>query len=219
MAAEGEGVKGRTEVQEPSRTQQAIARRTAEARATVPDIELSTDVELERALTRDEPLLALLVRACALALREVPLANGSYRDGRFELHSRVNVGVLIEMEGELVVPTLFDADRKSPAELAAELEALRERAQAGELTSPELSGATFTLEQLSVDRATPIIRPPQAAAIAAGRVRETPIARDGAILPGRMLSLTLACDHRILYGALAARFLTTIEDLLEVGSL
>jgi pyruvate dehydrogenase E2 component (dihydrolipoamide acetyltransferase) len=220
MASEAEGVKGATEVTELSRVQRAIARRAAEARATVPDIELSADVTLEA--SGGLQLTAALVRACALALRAVPRANGSYRDERFELHSRINVGVVLAADDEYAIPTVFDAERKSTAALTAELESLAERARTGALTPPELAGATFTLthvETPGVGRAAAIIIPPQAAAVAAGAMRATPIVRDGAILPGHMLTLTLACDHRILYGEQAARFLSTIKHQLEVGKL
>jgi pyruvate dehydrogenase E2 component (dihydrolipoamide acetyltransferase) len=165
-----------------------------------------------------QPVSALLVRACALALREVPRANAAYRDGRYELYSRVNVGYVLLGEDAFPVPTLFDADQKSVAQLADELDGLAARARAGELTPPELSGATFTvfdLGALGVASGSAVIAPPQAAAVSAGAVREAPIVRDGAIVPGHVMSMTLACDHRILYGAHAATFLHAIQTLLE----
>ena len=128
--------------------------------------------------TRAVPSLdAVLARACALALRQVPRANGAYRDGRFELYSRVNVGVTVDTPEGYVAVTLFDADRKSAIELEAELERLSARARSGELTPPELSGATFTLTNLGrygVAGATAVIVPPHAAALAAGAVRAAP---------------------------------------------
>jgi pyruvate dehydrogenase E2 component (dihydrolipoamide acetyltransferase) len=219
MATEAEGLRGTTEVVEPSRAQRSIARRAAETRATVPDIELAADVEIEP--IAGYALTGHLVSACAAALRQVPRANASYRDGHFELHSRINVGVVLPAADDYAIPTVFDADRKAPAELAAELQSLAARASSGALTSPELAGATFTvahIEAPGVGRVAPMVNPPQAAAVGAGAVRETPIVRDGAILPGHVLTLTLACDHRILYGGEAARFLATIKDLLEVGN-
>jgi pyruvate dehydrogenase E2 component (dihydrolipoamide acetyltransferase) len=129
---------------------------------------------------------------------------------------------VLPAEDEYAIPTVFDAEAKSTAALTAELELLAERARTGALTPPELAGATFTLthvEARGVDRAAALIIPPQAAAVAAGAMRAIPIVRDGAILPGHMLTLTLASDHRILYGEQAARFLSTIKDQLEVGEL
>jgi len=220
MAAGANGVKGRTEIVELSRAQQTIARRASETRATVPEIELTAEAEIEP--EAEDALIGRLIRACALALRDVPRANAAYRDGHFELYSRVNIAVVVPVDGEQAIVVLFDADQKSPVELSDELAGLAERARSGALTSPEQSGATFTLTHVNtpgVGRVSAMINPPQAAALAAGAVRASAIVRDGAILPGHVLTLTLACDHRVLYGEQAARFLSTIKDLLEVGNL
>jgi pyruvate dehydrogenase E2 component (dihydrolipoamide acetyltransferase) len=214
--------KGEVRVQEPDRSERLVARRSAEARATIPDLELRAEVDIEPGAGGTGSLVqgstASLVQACALALREVPRANGAYRDGRFELYSRVNVGVVVASEECYVIPTVFDADRKSLSELSEEIAKLTERA--GELSPPELAGATFTLSNpgaLGVASATPVVVPPQAAALAAGAIREVPVIRDGALVPGHSMTLTLACDHRILYGAQAARFLTAVKARLEAS--
>jgi pyruvate dehydrogenase E2 component (dihydrolipoamide acetyltransferase) len=215
------GAKGHTEVVAPSRAQRTVARRSAEARATIPDLELSAEVDIARSVGEDLPIDAALVWACALALRDNPLANGSYRDGNYELHSRVNIGVTLETDDGFVVPTVLDADQKSMAEVAAELDRLSARAGDGELSPPELSGATFTVSNpghYGVARATPIIISPQAAALAAGAIRSVPVVRGAEVVPGHVMTLTLACDHRILYGARAARFLGQIRSLLEQPS-
>jgi pyruvate dehydrogenase E2 component (dihydrolipoamide acetyltransferase) len=167
-------------------------------------------------------ITAILVRACALALRAVPRANGAYRDGRFELYSRVNVGVVLASERSYVIPTVFDADRKAVPDLSAELEQLTRGADAGELSPPAFSGATFTLTnvgELGVDASTIVVNPPQAAALAAGAIRNEPVVRGGEIVAGHAMTVTLACDHRILYGAQAARFLSEITAALTAASL
>jgi pyruvate dehydrogenase E2 component (dihydrolipoamide acetyltransferase) len=211
---------------EPSRWQGAVARRSAEARAIVPDVDYTVSVEVDGALALAERercgLQALLVRACALALREHPAANGAYRDGRFESYERVNVGVLIAIPEAYTIPTVFDADTKSLPELDGELTGLARRARDGELLAPELSGATFTLSDLGplgVERSTPLIVPPQAAAVATGSVQHLPIVRNGAIVPAQSVTMTLACDHRILYGAAAAAFLISIKNHLQEARL
>jgi pyruvate dehydrogenase E2 component (dihydrolipoamide acetyltransferase) len=161
------------------------------------------------------------MRACALALREFPRANGSYRDGAFELYSRINIGVVIAAEDTYTIPTVLDADQKSLGELTDELGRLAARAVAGELSAPELAGATFTLWHPGTDgvaSATPVIVPSQAAALAAGAVRELAIVDGGAVTPGRAMTLTLACDHRILYGTVASRFLGRIKTLIQEGT-
>ncbi len=220
------GVKGEVRVFAPQRWEQAVARRSAEARATVPDLELATEVDAEPSLAlageHGCELTAILVRACALALREHPRVNSAYRDGNFELYSRINIGVLSAEADAYTIPTIFDADRQELQDLAAELERVAERARAGELSSPELSGATFTLWDLgplAISRATPLVVPPQAAAVSVGAVREVPALRNASVVPGRAMTITLCCDHRILYGWQAAGFLNRIKTLLEEATL
>ena len=166
----------------------------------------------------------MVVKASALALRAHPRANSSYRDGRLQLHERVNVGVAVATESEqpqggaLIVPTIFDADRKALGEISREARALAARVRDGSITPPELSGGTFTVSNLGmfgVRSFEAIINPAQAAILSVGAVRAVPVVRDGEIVARHMMSLTLACDHRILYGADAARFLTHIRELLE----
>jgi pyruvate dehydrogenase E2 component (dihydrolipoamide acetyltransferase) len=116
------------------------------------------------------------------------------------------------------VPTVFDCDRKSLDALTDEAARLASRAMEGQLTAPELTGATFTLcnvGALGVTNAAPLIVPPQAAAVATGAIREVPVVRSGALVPGHSMTISLACDHRILYGAQAAQFLTAIKSHLE----
>jgi pyruvate dehydrogenase E2 component (dihydrolipoamide acetyltransferase) len=220
------GVKGATEVVEPDRAERLIGRRAAESRATIPDLELGAEVEMSAALALADRIgassTALVVRACALALRDVPAANGSYRDGRFELHSRINIAVVVSDDRTQAAPTVVDADGKDLGELDAELSSLSRRALAGELTGQDLSGATFTvadLGPLGVDRPGIVLPTGQAAAVAAGTIRGAPVVRDGAIVPGHVMALTLTCDHRILYGAEAARFLRRIKEPLQEGNL
>ncbi len=166
----------------------------------------------------------MIVKACALALRDHPRANGSYRDGRFELHSRVNVGVAVAAGAEdptggvLVVPTVFDADTKALGEIARETRALAERVRDGSITPPELSGGTFTVSNLGmygIASFTAIVNPPQAAILAVGAVAPHPVVRKKKLVARQTMSVTLACDHRILYGADAALFLARIRELLE----
>ena len=222
--------KGSVRVQEPTRAERLIARRAAESRATVPDLELAAIVDMSAMVaarselgaaagTESAPsLTAVIVKACAIALCESPRANACYRDGHFELYSRVNVGVAITTGDSFAVPTVTDADVKSVSEVSAELRSLAASVQAGTITPPELAGATFTvanLGTLGVSAFNPPVVPPQAAILAVGAVREVPVVRNGDIVRGDEMQLTLACDHRILYGALAAKFLARIRALLE----
>ncbi len=227
--------KGETTAVELSRTQRTIARRMAESKATIPDFTLTADIDMERCVDLRAELKRLshadaptyndrIVMACALALRDYPRANGSYRDGRFELHSRVNVGVAVAVaaedptSGALVVPTVFDADTKALGEIARETRTLAERVRDGSVTPPELSGGTFTVSNLGmygIREFTAIVNPPQAAILAVGAVAPRAIVRKKKLVARNTMSLTLACDHRILYGADAALFLARIRELLE----
>jgi pyruvate dehydrogenase E2 component (dihydrolipoamide acetyltransferase) len=225
------GGKGETTVEELSRTQQTIARRMAEAKATVPDFHVSTEVDMAAAVAVREQLKALatdehpapsfndlVVKAAALALREFPRANGAYKDGKFELYERVNVGVAVAAENALVVPTIFDADQKSLGEIALEARALAARVRSGAITPPELSGGTFTVSNLGmfgVTEFTAIVNGGQAGILAVGALRDVPVVVDGAVVPGKRMTLTLVADHRILYGADAAQVLARIRALLE----
>jgi pyruvate dehydrogenase E2 component (dihydrolipoamide acetyltransferase) len=225
------GAKGEVSVEELSRLQQVIARRMAESKATVPDFSIATDVDMApaRALRAQLTEAAgegqavpsfndMVVKACALALREYPRANGSYRDGRFELHSRVNVGVAVAGQDALVVPTVFDADTKSLGEIARTVRDLAGRVRDNTVRPPELGGGTFTVSNLGmygVTHFTAVINPPQAAILAVGAITEQPVVRNGEIVAGHVMTITLACDHRILYGADAAQFLARIRELLE----
>jgi pyruvate dehydrogenase E2 component (dihydrolipoamide acetyltransferase) len=160
----------------------------------------------------------MIVKACALALREHPRANGAYRDGRFELYSRVNVGVAVAARDALVVPTVFDADSKTLRQIATETRTLAQRVRDGEITPPELSGATFTVSNLGmfgIESFAAVINPPQAAILAVGAIAERPVVRDGGGATAHLMRVNLACDHRILYGAPAAEFLARIKSLLE----
>src|SRR5579875_811969 len=221
--------RGPIETIEPTRLQRVIARRMAESRATIPAFEVEREVSADAALALREQLKLqagdrapsfndLVVRACALALREHPRVNGSYRDGAFELHGRVNVGIAVAAEDALVVATVFDADSRSLGSIAAETPRLAERVRAGSITPAELAGATFTVSNLGMYGATaisPVINPPQAAILGVGATRTVPAIADGRLTERHVLTLRLSCDHRILYGADAARFLATVAGLLE----
>jgi pyruvate dehydrogenase E2 component (dihydrolipoamide acetyltransferase) len=230
--------KGQTQEVELSRLQQTVARRMAESKATIPDFTLQIEVDMEACVALRAQLKELsrpagaeaerahevptyndmVVKAAALALREHANANGSYRDGRVQLHSRVNVGVAVAAENALVVPTVFDADEKSLGEIARETRALAERVRAGTITPPELGGGTFTVSNLGmygIRSFTAIINPPQAGILSVGALAPRAVVHDGAVGARNTMTLTLACDHRILYGAEAALFLARVSALLE----
>jgi pyruvate dehydrogenase E2 component (dihydrolipoamide acetyltransferase) len=226
-----ETAKGSVEVVELTKLQQTVARRMAESKATAPHFYLQADIDMTRAFearTRIKAAAAegdvvpsfndMVVKACAIALRERPRANGAYKDGKLELYSRVNVGVAVAAQDSLVVPTVFDADLKGLRQIASETRALAGRVREGTITPPELSGGTFTVSNLGmygISNFHAVINTPQAGILAVGAITETPVVRDGEVTTARMMGVTLACDHRILYGADGAELLGRIRALLE----
>jgi pyruvate dehydrogenase E2 component (dihydrolipoamide acetyltransferase) len=226
-----ETAKGQVSFEELSKLQSTISRRMAESKATAPHFYLEAEVDMSRLVEARAQIKAgakegdvvpsfndMVVKACALALREHPRANGAYRDGRFELYSRVNVAVAVAARDALVVPTVFDADQKNLRQIATDSRALAQRVRDGQITPPELSGATFTVSNLGmfgIDSFAAVINPPQAAILAVGAITERPVVRDGSIGTAHLMRVNLACDHRILYGAPAAEFLARIRALLE----
>jgi len=222
--------RGETTVEDLTRLQQTIARRMAESKATAPDFVITCEVDMQEAVEFRKQLKAasgedpapsfndFVVKASALALTEFPRANGAYRDGKFELYSRVNVGIAVAGQDALIVPTIFDADTKSLGRISRDARALAERVRAGKVSPPELSSGTFNVSNLGmfgIKRFTAVINPPQAAILAVGEMTPRPVVRDGEIEVRPIMELTLSCDHRILYGADAAQFLGRIRERLE----
>jgi pyruvate dehydrogenase E2 component (dihydrolipoamide acetyltransferase) len=226
-----ETAKGRTTYQDLTKLQQVVSRRMSESKATAPHFYLQTEIDMSACVEARAHIKGMsgegdvvpsfndmVVKACALALRSFPLANGAYKDGRFELYSRVNVGVAVAAQDALVVPTVFDADTKGLREIATDARTLAGKVRDGSITPPELSGGTFTVSNLGmygVTNFSAVINAPQAAILAVGAITEKPVVRDGEITVASILGVTLACDHRILYGAPAAEFLARIRALLE----
>jgi pyruvate dehydrogenase E2 component (dihydrolipoamide acetyltransferase) len=229
-AAKSEGgAKGDVETQELSRLQKTVSRRMAESKATAPDyvlhmqVDMSLCVELRKRLKEvEDPAPSyndMIVKACANALREHPRVNGAYRDGKFELYGNVNVGIAVAAQDSLVVPTIFEADKKSLGEIARQARGLIEKVRDGKITPPEVSGGTFTVSNLGmygVDAFSAVINPPQAAILTVGSLAKRPVVDDdGRIVARETITLSMVSDHRILYGADAAQFLARVRELLE----
>jgi len=220
--------RGEVSIEEPTRMQRVIARRMVEGSA-IPAFAVEAEIDATAVVAwraervgSDEPVPSVndfVVKAAALALREFPRLNASYTDRGFELYSRINIGVAVTAEDALVVPTVFDADRKTLAEIAVESRRLAERVRDGTITAAELDGGTFTVSNLGmfgVSRFLPILNPPQAAILAVGAISKQPAFDEHEALVARWsMMATLVCDHRIVYGADAARFLSRLRELLE----
>jgi pyruvate dehydrogenase E2 component (dihydrolipoamide acetyltransferase) len=228
MTARTGDARGDVRVIELTATQATIARRMVQSVTEIPSFTVSADADVSEivALRRgarkestDTPSLNdFVVKAAALTLREFPRFNASYVDGRIECYSRVNVGVAVAADEALLVPVVADADRRTLSEVAAEARRLAEGARSRTLAPGELQGGTFTVSNLGmfgVRSFTAIVDPPQTAILAVGSVRREPVENGSGIVFRDVLSVTLACDHRVVYGADAARFLSRLCELLE----
>jgi pyruvate dehydrogenase E2 component (dihydrolipoamide acetyltransferase) len=213
-----------------SRMRKTVAKRMAESKREVPHFYASADLAMDEAVRLREGVLALggdfegvtithlLVKACGLALRSVPELNASFDVDGVVVHERINVGVATATDDGLIVPVLHDVDRMPLARVVAQARAAVARARAGKPSGEDLSGATFTLSNLGmfpVAHFAAVVNPPQAAILAVGTIRAVPVVRDGAVVPGRMMTVTLSCDHRVIDGALAGRFLAALQRVIE----
>lgn len=222
--------KGEAEFLEYSKARQTMTRRIAESKATIPHIYLQLEVDMAAAeewrrgqdngggSDPDPSVTDLVIRAAALALTEHPRANATYRDGGLMLHPRINVGFAVDTDDGSLTPVIQETDRQSPAAIARMTRDLAAKARAGQLTPPEQAGATFavsSLGMLGVTDSQPVVNPGQSAKLSVGRVLDRPVIRDGEVVPGRVMTLNLSCDHRALHGGEAARFLRAVGDLLE----
>lgn len=218
-----------------SKSRRIIARRLSESAQTIPhffvtavaDVEELMEMRIdlnERALAAGQTKISvndLLIRACALALREHPEVNASYVSDESTVllvHNRINVGVAVASRNGLVVPVIVDADRKSTSEISAEAKALAAQANGKGLSIEQMSGGTFTISNLGmygVEEFTAIINPPEAAILAVGTTTREAVVVGNQVVPRRRMRFTLSADHRIIDGALAAQFLQTLSGIIE----
>jgi pyruvate dehydrogenase E2 component (dihydrolipoamide acetyltransferase) len=218
--------------EEPTPVQRITAERTTAAFSATPHFYLTSEVMAEALVELRERLLPsierrvgvrltitdLLVRALAIALAEHPRANAFWQAGRIGFPDQINIGIATATEVGLLVPVLRNADRLSLASLASGRARLVEAARAGLLSPDDAAGGTFTVSNLGahrIDQFQPVLNPPQSAILAAGRIAERPAAVEGLLVVRRTILLTLACDHRVLDGAVAAGFLDRLVQLIE----
>ena len=212
-----------------NRFRKVAARRLTESKRNAPHFYLNREVDAERLLEFRAELNAalapakvsvndLIVKAAATALREHPAVNVSYTEEDLVFHERINIGVAVAVEDGLLVPVIRDADRKSVSRIGEETRALAAKAREGKLTAQEMSGGTFSVSNLGmygVGSFAAVINPPEAAILAVGAVRDEPVVRDGQVVPGKRLALTLSVDHRATDGATGAAFLARLAEILE----
>jgi pyruvate dehydrogenase E2 component (dihydrolipoamide acetyltransferase) len=223
------------EVRELTPMLKAVARRMAESKATVPHFYVTSEIDMTRALELRAELneaLAdsgekvsvndLIVRACAQALLLHPQAHRSYVDGHHVYHAHAHIGIAVALDDGLIVPVLRDAEAKGVRQLAVEARDLVVRARDGKLRQSEIEGGTFTVSNMGmfdVAAFSAIINPPESTILAVSSTLERAVVRDGAVVPRKIMSVTLSCDHRACSGADGARLLQTIKRHLEAPTL
>lgn len=210
-----------------------IARRMTESKQQVPHFYLRMRVSMDEVMEVRARLNAglseegrsvkisvndFILRASALALRDVPEANVQFAGDAMHVFDRVDISVAVATEGGLVTPIVRDADRKGLTALAEEVKSLALQAREGSLTPEQYQGGTFTISNLGmygIETVYPILNPPQACILGVGAAEEQPVVRDGEIVVGRIAALTLAADHRAVDGAVGAQLLAALRARLE----
>jgi pyruvate dehydrogenase E2 component (dihydrolipoamide acetyltransferase) len=211
-----------------SMMRRTIASRLLEAKTTVPHFYLTADVDMDAAMEfRDQVAQVhgaklsvndLVLKACALAMRRIPEANASFTEDAIIQHARVDIGMAVAIEDGLITPVIRDADKKTIGQIATEAREMARRARDRKLRPEEYTGATFSVSNLGMmgirDFAA-IINPPESAILAVGTVRKEPVVKDNKVVVGQRMSITLSCDHRVVDGALGAKVLQAIVQILE----
>jgi pyruvate dehydrogenase E2 component (dihydrolipoamide acetyltransferase) len=211
-----------------SMMRRTIAERLLVAKTTVPHFYLTADVDMDAAMDFREQVAQvhgaklsvndLVLKACALALRRVPEANASYTEDAIVQHARVDIGMAVAIEDGLITPVIRDADKKTIGQIGTEARELAARGRDRKLRPEEYTHATFSVSNLGmmgIRHFAAIINPPEGAILAVGNVRKLPVVKDGKIVVGQQMSITLSCDHRVIDGALGAKLLQAIVAILE----
>jgi pyruvate dehydrogenase E2 component (dihydrolipoamide acetyltransferase) len=211
-----------------TRMRRTVARRMVESKTTVPHFYLTLDCDIDP-LMRIRTDLAeaggtklsvndFVIKAAALALRKVPRANASYSDDAILLWSEVNIAVAVALDDGLITPIVKNADTKRLPEISAEMKDLGTRARTGKLKLAEFQGGTFSLSNLGmygIKDFAAVINPPHGCILAVGAGEQRPVVRNGALAIGTVMSCTLACDHRVVDGAVGAQYLAAFKQIVE----
>ena len=211
-----------------SAMRRVIARRLAESKQTVPHFYLSIDCTIDELLKvrkelngKSETRISVndfVIRAAALALRQVPAANASWSDDAIILWERVDISVAVALDDGLITPIIKGADQKGLAQIAQESKDLAERARAGKLKLEEFQGGTFSISNLGmygIREFAAVINPPQGGILAVGQGEQRPVVKDGQLAVATVMTCTVSCDHRAVDGAVGAQFLAAFRKLVE----
>lgn len=211
-----------------SQMRKTIARRLSESKFTNPHFYETIDIDMENAMDARVRLNEIsdvkisfndiVVKACAVALRKHPYVNSSWLDDVIRQHGDVNVAVAVAIEEGLMTPVIKHADKKNLRQISSETRELAGLARDRKLQPEQMEGSTFTVSNLGmfgIEEFTAIINPPNVCILAVGAIRDVPVVKNGEVVPGKRMKVTLSSDHRVVDGAKAADFLSTLRELLE----
>ena len=211
-----------------SQMRKVIAKRLAESKFTAPHFYLTMVIDMDNAVASRAKLNEvskvkisfndLVLKACAVALKQHPAVNSSWLGDKIRINHHINIGVAVAVEDGLLVPVVRFADTKSLSQIGEEVKDLAKRAKDKKLQPSEWEGNTFTISNLGmfgIDEFTAIINPPDACILAIGGISQVPVVKNGAVVPGNIMKVTLSCDHRVVDGATGSAFLLTLKSLLE----
>ncbi len=211
-----------------SQMRKTIAKRLAESKFSAPHFYLTLDIDMENAIAARKSIndMAdtkisfndLVVKATAVALQKHPNINSSWLGDKIRINKDINIGVAVAVEEGLLVPVVRHANRKGLSEINAEVKEAAEKARNKKLEPKDWEGNTFTISNLGmfgIEEFTAIINPPDSCIMAVGGIKQVPVVKDGAVVPGNVMKVTLSCDHRVVDGAMGAAFLQTFKSLLE----
>jgi pyruvate dehydrogenase E2 component (dihydrolipoamide acetyltransferase) len=211
-----------------SQMRKTIARRLAESKFSAPHFYLTMEIDMDQAWKSREAINQLsevkvsfndmVVRACAAALRQHPKVNSSWLGDKIRYNNHIHIGVAVAVEEGLLVPVVRFADQKSFMQIGTEVRLFAKKAKEKKLQPSDWEGNTFTISNLGmfgIEEFTAIINPPDACILAVGGIKDTPVVRNGQIVPGKVMKVTLSCDHRVVDGATGAAFLQTLKMMLE----
>ena len=222
--------KEEVEVVELSKMQTTIAMRLAQSKFSAPHFYVTSEIGMDdavrlrqmfnEAVDKSEAISIndLIIKAIALALTKFPEVNASWADGRIERKRDINIGIAVGLPDRLIVPVLRSADQKPLKDIAQESKQLIERARTNKASAQDYMGNTFTISNLGmydVDQFTAIINPPDSGILAIGSIEDKAVVKDGQVVPGKRMRVTLSVDHRVFYGVTAAQFLQEVKRLLQ----
>ena len=211
-----------------SQMRKVIAKRLAESKFSAPHFYLTLDIDMDSAISTRISMNDIegvkvsfndmVIKACALALREHPTVNSSWLDDVIRRNDHIHIGVAVAVDEGLLVPVIRYADGKELTSIGAEVKELAMKAKTKKLQPEEWEGNTFTISNLGmfgIEEFTAIINPPDSCIMAVGGIKQVPVVKNGNVVPGNVMKITLSCDHRVVDGASGAAFLNTFKKFME----